>query len=126
MRHWFSGSDSLPPTECSTWNSGCPVPACSGVPSGLVSWGYAEEGDLLLAVIGEGAFQDQLVPVRGEPQPLHRAAVEVLAAIAVVAAPGAVAAGMHHVRDVGAGVGGFAGLHVQSMARVRVSGALVV
>src|SRR5215831_16279500 len=56
--------------------------------------GHAEEGDLLLAVLAAGAFQDQPVPVWGEPQPLHRAAVEVLAAVAVVAAPGAVAASL--------------------------------
>lgn len=37
MRLWLTGWDSLPPTECSTWNSGCPAPACSGVPSGPVS-----------------------------------------------------------------------------------------
>jgi len=48
---------------------------------------HAEEGDFLLGVVEEGAFQDQLVPVRGEPQPLHRAAVQVLAAVAGVTVP---------------------------------------
>ena len=47
-------------------------------------FGHAEKGDLLLAVIEEGAFQDELVPMRGGPQPLHRVAIQVLAAVAVV------------------------------------------
>src|SRR6266852_2902961 len=112
MRQRFSGRNSVPPTECSTWNSGWPVPARSSAPSAPVSSGTPRKGDLLLVVADEGPFQDQLVLLRVEPQPLHRAPVQVLAAVAAAPVPGTVAAGAHHQRDVGARVRGLAHLHV--------------
>src|SRR5215831_13478825 len=55
---------------------------------------YAKEGDLLLVVVEEGPFQDELVLLRAEPQPVHRAPVQVLATIAAAPVPGPVAAGV--------------------------------
>jgi len=87
---------------------------------------HAEEGELLLVVVEEGAFQDQLLPLRVEPQPVQRAPVQVLAAVSGVPVPGTVAAGLRDERDVGARVGGLADLHSHSMPRVKVSGLPVV
>src|SRR5262249_32976424 len=50
--------------------------------------GHAEEGDLLLCVVEEGTFHDQLVPLLVQPQPLHRAPVQVVPVAAVMPLPG--------------------------------------
>src|SRR5215472_17330787 len=50
--------------------------------AGAGKFGHAKEGDLLLASVKEGPFQDELIPLRVEPQPLRRVPVQVLAAVA--------------------------------------------